>query len=93
MKALFTFPIIFLMVISAAAPVPLIAQVPANTWNFSDDEAPPTWGQDIRDQAPDLAMFAGFALLTFVGFFRKSELLSGSRWPPRWCISDSSRVS
>ncbi len=73
MKALFTIPIIFLLVISAA--VPLLAQQPANTWNFSDDEAPPTWSQDIRDQAPDLAMFAGFALLALVGFFRKSELL------------------
>jgi NosR/NirI family nitrous oxide reductase transcriptional regulator len=46
-------------------------------WGFEDDEelSPPTWSEDIRDQAADLLMFAAFATLTMVGFFRKSESL------------------
>jgi polyferredoxin len=45
-------------------------------WNFADeDDAAPTWSQDIRDQAPDLALFAAFATLAMIGFFRKSEPL------------------
>jgi NosR/NirI family nitrous oxide reductase transcriptional regulator len=45
-------------------------------WNFADeDEAAPTWSDDLRDQAPDLALFAGFVTLAMVGFFRKSEVL------------------
>ena len=46
-------------------------------WGFEDgdDVAIPTWTEDIRDQAFDLAMLTGFATLTLVGFFRKSELL------------------
>lgn len=46
------------------------------TFNFADeDEAPPTWMDDIKAQAPDLLMFGAFATLAMVGFFRKSELL------------------
>jgi NosR/NirI family transcriptional regulator, nitrous oxide reductase regulator len=49
---------------------------PQESWNFADDdEAAPGWMDDIKDQAPDLAMFAGFATLALVGFFRKSEIL------------------
>jgi polyferredoxin len=45
-------------------------------WEFADEEETvPTWGQEIREQAPSLAMFAGFATLAMVGFFRKSEAL------------------
>jgi len=47
-------------------------------WGFEDDDdgvAIPTWTEDLRDQAFDLAMLTGFATLTLVGFFRKSELL------------------
>lgn len=47
-----------------------------DTWNFADeDEAAASWAQDVRDQAVDLTMFAGFATLALVGFFRKSEIL------------------
>jgi len=45
-----------------------------DTWDF-EEEAPPTWADDIKAQGLDLAMFAGFATLTMVGFFRKSEVL------------------
>jgi NosR/NirI family nitrous oxide reductase transcriptional regulator len=45
-------------------------------WNFGDEEdAVPTWGQELKDQAGSLAMFAAFATLVLVGFFRKSEPL------------------
>jgi polyferredoxin len=45
-------------------------------WNFEDEEeAVPTWADDIKTQLPELAMFAGFATLAMVGFFRKSERL------------------
>lgn len=47
-------------------------------WGFEDEEneiAIPTWGEDIREQAPDLAMFAAFAALAMTGFFLKSERL------------------
>jgi polyferredoxin len=47
-----------------------------DTWKFADeDEAVPTWADDIKAQAPELAMFAAFATLALVGFFRKSERL------------------
>jgi len=73
MKLFVSVSIIFL--ISLSTTVPLRAQGAGNSWNFSEDEAPPTWSQDIRDQAPDLLMFAGFATLALFGFFRKSEPL------------------
>jgi polyferredoxin len=45
-------------------------------WNFEDDEdEAETWGSLIRDQASDLGMFAAFAALTLVSFFRKSVRL------------------
>jgi len=54
----------------------LQAQKAADPWNFSDeDEAVPSWTQDLKDQAPDLALFAGFATLALISFFRKSEAL------------------
>lgn len=47
-----------------------------DSWNFAgEDEAAPTWADDIKTQAPGLAMFAAFATLALVGFFRKSEPL------------------
>jgi polyferredoxin len=46
------------------------------TWQFADeDEAVPTWADDIKAQAPELAMFTAFATLALVSFFRKSERL------------------
>jgi polyferredoxin len=47
-----------------------------DTWKFADeDESVPTWADDIKAQAPELAMFTAFATLALVGFFRKSERL------------------
>jgi polyferredoxin len=47
-----------------------------DSWNFADEnEAAPSWADDIKTQAPGLAMFAAFATLALVGFFRKSEPL------------------
>ena len=45
------------------------------SWDFPVEEAASTWTQDILHQAPDLALFAGFATLALIGFFRKSEPL------------------
>jgi NosR/NirI family transcriptional regulator, nitrous oxide reductase regulator len=44
-------------------------------WNFADEDAAPSWSQDLKDQALDLALFTAFATLALVGFFKKSELL------------------
>ena len=46
------------------------------TWDFADeDEAVPTWSEELKTQGPDLLVFAGFMTLAMVGFFRKSEIL------------------
>jgi NosR/NirI family transcriptional regulator, nitrous oxide reductase regulator len=45
-------------------------------WNFADENQDiSTWAEDIKDQAPDLALFAAFGTLALVSFFRKSERL------------------
>ena len=44
-------------------------------WDFPAEEAAPSWTQDIATQAPELLLFAAFATLALVGFFRKSERL------------------
>ncbi len=42
-------------------------------WGFDDEEeSVETWGTLLRDQAADIGLFAGFAALTMVSFFRKS---------------------
>ena len=47
-----------------------------DAWHFADeDQEVPGWTQDVKDQAPDLALFAGFATLALISFFRKSERL------------------
>jgi hypothetical protein len=55
------------------------AQEPAQeqqkgSWNFDEEEEElaPTWADDIRSQALDIAMVAAFSTLAFVSFFRKS---------------------
>jgi polyferredoxin len=46
-------------------------------WDFGDEEeVVPTWAEDIRAQALDLAAIAVFTVLAFVSFFRKSERLT-----------------
>ena len=52
------------------------APPPGDGWNFADEEeVVSSWAEDLRDQAVDLALFAGFATLALVGFFRKSQAL------------------
>ena len=49
---------------------------PDDPWEFEEEEEPvETWTQIIASQAVDLAMFAGFAALALVSFFRKSVRL------------------
>ena len=43
-------------------------------WDFAEEEVP-SWTEDIKAQAVDLGLFAAFATLAMVGFFRKSERL------------------
>jgi NosR/NirI family nitrous oxide reductase transcriptional regulator len=53
-----------------------VSQQSNDAWHFADDNADaPSWTQDLKDQAPDLALFAGFATVALVSFFRKSERL------------------
>ena len=52
------------------------AQATKDAWNFADeDEATSNLAADLREQAADLTMFAAFATLALVSFFRKSERL------------------
>jgi polyferredoxin len=56
--------------------LPLQAQEPpaADSWDFADEEEEEkSWAQDIKNQALDLSLFAGFATFALVGFFRTSE--------------------
>jgi len=54
----------------------LHAQQSKDGWNFSDeDEAVPSWTDDLKEQALDLSLFSAFAALALVGFFKKSEVL------------------
>lgn len=47
-----------------------------DTWNFEDEEeVEPTLAEHARAQAIDITLFAGFAVLVLVSFFRKSEPL------------------
>ena len=76
-------PVIALLLVFAAllafgpAVAPVFAAIQTeDPWGFDDeDEAAPGWWEDIRDQAPDLAVLAAFMALALVGFFRKSERL------------------
>jgi hypothetical protein len=56
---------------------PLTAQQPApGGWDFAEEEeVAPTWADDIRAQAVDIAAVAAFTVLAFTGFFRKSRRL------------------
>jgi polyferredoxin len=52
------------------------AQPPAGGFDFPDEEDDaPTWGDDLRAQAVDLALVSAFLVLAFVSFFRKSVRL------------------
>jgi polyferredoxin len=56
-------------------PVETPAAQPQDEWNFEEEEEAPTWSDDLRAQALDLASVAGFTVLAFVSFFRKSVRL------------------
>jgi polyferredoxin len=69
-------PIILTILLTFAIALGAGAQPQEDSWNFADeDEAARSWTQDLRDQAPGLAMLAAFGALALVGFFRKSEPL------------------
>lgn len=53
----------------------VMAATPCFAAFHQDDEAAPSWTDDLKDQALDLTLFAAFAALALVSFFRKSELL------------------
>jgi NosR/NirI family nitrous oxide reductase transcriptional regulator len=53
-----------------------VEQPPAGGFDFPDEEDDaPTWGDDLRAQAVDLALVSAFLVLAFVSFFRKSVRL------------------
>ena len=70
-----------LLVAAAATTTVYVAQAPAQpsaggNWNFEEEEEEaPTWADDIRAQALDIAAVAAFSVLAFVSFFRKSVRL------------------
>jgi NosR/NirI family nitrous oxide reductase transcriptional regulator len=53
-----------------------VEQPPAGGFDFPDEEDDaPTWADDLRAQALDLALVSGFLVLAFVSFFKKSVKL------------------
>ena len=52
------------------------AQETSGGWDFDEEEeAAPTWADDVRAQALDIGMVLAFSALAFVSFFRKSVAL------------------
>jgi polyferredoxin len=53
------------------------AQEASDGWDFDDEdeEAVPTWADDVRAQALDIGMVLAFSTLAIVSFFRKSVAL------------------
>jgi polyferredoxin len=73
---------VLLVVSGAIVTVPALAFAqtqtppPAGGWDFPDEEDDvPTWADDLRAQAVDLALVSAFLVLAFVSFFRKSVRL------------------
>jgi NosR/NirI family transcriptional regulator, nitrous oxide reductase regulator len=73
MVRLFAILVLVLTVFNAA----YAAQPPVDDgWNFEEEEAvDPTFADEARAQAVDIAAVGGFIILAFVSFFRKSERL------------------
>ncbi len=68
--------LVIALLLLAASVQAVHAQKKSDVWNFADEEeAVPTFTQDLKDQALDLTLFTGFATLAMIGFFRKSERL------------------
>jgi polyferredoxin len=71
------------LLVAGPAVAALVAQAPAQQppaaqdgWDFEEEEEEtPTWAEDIRAQAVDIALVAGFSVLAFVSFFKKSVRL------------------
>jgi NosR/NirI family nitrous oxide reductase transcriptional regulator len=67
---------LLLVLFFALVATPRLAAAPQQSgWNFSDEEAAPSWTDDLKDQAADLTLFSAFSALVLIGFFRKSETL------------------
>jgi polyferredoxin len=68
-----------ILLAAAATTTVLVAQPPpAGQGEFDfpeEEEDAPTWADDIRAQAVDIALVAGFSVLAFVSFFKKSVRL------------------
>ena len=66
-----------LLVLAACSPLvtPAAAQEQDDAgWNFEEEEeVVPTFAEEVRAQAVDIAAVAAFLVLAFVSFFRKSE--------------------
>jgi polyferredoxin len=57
-------------------PVAAAQEQDAGGWNFEEEEeVVPTFAEELRAQAIDIAAVAAFLVLAFVSFFRKSERL------------------
>ena len=47
-----------------------------DAWDFGEEEEEvPTWSASLKAQAPEIAIFAAYAALALVSFFRKSRIL------------------
>ena len=66
--------VLLLLLLLLAGASPAVAQ--DDGWNFEEEEeAVPTFADELRAQAVDVAAVGAFSVLAFVSFFRKSERL------------------
>lgn len=66
----------FLFLLALAAAPWASAQPAPDGWDFEEEEeAAPTFLDEVRAQSVDLALVAAFSVLAFAGFFRKSVRL------------------
>ena len=78
MRAILT--LLILVVPLSAVPwmgtVVVTAQEEGGGWSFDDEEeAQPSWADELRNQAADIVAVTAFLTLAFVSFFRKSRAL------------------
>lgn len=59
-----------------------VAQPSGDGWDFPEDEeeAAPSWRDDLGAQGVDVAAISVFTVFAFVSFFRKSERLKYATW-------------
>jgi polyferredoxin len=66
--------LLLLLLLLLASASPAVAQ--DDGWNFEEEEeSVPTFADELRAQAVDVAAVGAFSVLAFVSFFRKSERL------------------